>query len=70
MDWAEEDIAALLVRRSELLSTIAQHERGAPAVDRRFGEQGEDPAEDLALLKRKLVEVEAHLSDAGVSFKS
>lgn len=69
MDWGEEDIAALLVRRSELLGTIAQHERGA-SVDRRFGEQGEDPAEDLALLKRKLVEVEAHLSDAGVSFKS
>jgi hypothetical protein len=68
MDWAEEDIAALLVRRSELLGTIAQHERGATAVDRRFGEQGEDPAEDLALLKRKLVEVEAHLREAGVSF--
>lgn len=70
MQWAEEDIAALVEQRSELLCMVAYHRRGQPDTGRRSGGQANSPADDLAALKRRLAEVEAHLADAGLSFGS
>lgn len=68
MEWAEEDIAALVEQRSELLCMVAHQERGGPAVDCRSEEQVNDAGNDLAELKRRLGEIEARLADAGISF--
>ena len=70
MDWAEEDIAALIEQRSKLLCMVAYHQRGHPLTDRRSPKQADGPEDDLIGLKRRLAEVEAHLADAGLSFDS
>lgn len=68
MEWAEEDIAVLVEQRAELLCMVAHHQSGHPTVDRRSGEQVNNPGDHLLDLMRRLAEIESHLADAGLSF--